>query len=84
MAGGNKESKREEMPPWGTAGLQQRAGGLRRDEEVHGPSKKHLAVDCLAFLATELCQAAHLPPPANVPAKSERLVWNKVSQLALH
>ena len=72
------------MPPWGRPGLQQRAGGLRCDEEVHGLSGKHLAVDCLAFPATEPYQAACPPPPANVPAKSQWLVWNKVSQLALH
>ena len=66
------------------AGLQQRAGELRCDEKVHGLSRKRLAVDCLAFPAAEPCQAACPPPPANVPAKSERLVWNKVSQLALH
>lgn len=34
------------------ASLQQRDGGLRCDGEVHGLSRKHLAMDRLAFLAT--------------------------------
>lgn len=79
-----EEQVRRNAPPQGGAGLQQRAGGLRCDEEVHGLSKKQLAMDSLALLAAEPCQAARPPPPANVPAKSKRLVWNKVSQLALH